>query len=433
MSLFKKWHFSPEFKCESSSETRSPLRGWYSIFPFVIPEEPDYTELGYCLLESEMLVLVQINIGNYKDKELTNEALMRIEQILDFFKKAEKNIILRFVYDAEGRGMENEPDKMSIIEMHISQLGDILCRYSMTIFVIQGIFVGSWGEMHNSRYLDKDSVFRLLQALYAASKGRCRLAVRKPVYLRMIQRYAELAGIPEMIEMTGLYNDGMLASETDFGTYGMISSEEEGAFLKEWERQEELDFQWNVCKMVPNGGEVVNDNPYNDPQSAINDLRRMHISYLNSQYDKAVLDKWKAAGYTGDDSKFCGKSVYEYIGAHLGYRYVLNKVTVEKGKKLLLEIENRGFADISETALSIELRTVSDDYVCDLKTDDKNEKISLENARERITYSLDLKEIVSGEYKAYVTMKAVSHDREIRFSNEDADDKLYIGMLKKSF
>lgn len=34
-------------------------------------------------------------------------------------------------------------------------------------------------------------------------------------------------------------------------------------------------------------------NPYNDGDTAIETLTKMHVSYLNSQYDGTVLQKWK--------------------------------------------------------------------------------------------------------------------------------------------
>lgn len=45
--------------------------------------------------------------------------------------------------------------------------------------------------------------------------------------------------------------------------------------------------------MVPNGGEVVLDNKYNDIDNAAKDLASMHVSYLNNAHDLAVINKWK--------------------------------------------------------------------------------------------------------------------------------------------
>ena len=50
--------------CDNTSH--NPSRGWYSIFPFIIPQKIDFTELGYCLLENESLCLLRIDISKYK-------------------------------------------------------------------------------------------------------------------------------------------------------------------------------------------------------------------------------------------------------------------------------------------------------------------------------------------------------------------------------
>ena len=50
--------------------------------------------------------------------------------------------------------------------------------------------------------------------------------------------------------------------------------------------------------MVPNGGEVVLDNKYNDIDNAAKDLASMHVSYLNNAHDLAVINKWKKQTYT---------------------------------------------------------------------------------------------------------------------------------------
>ena len=40
-----------------------------------------------------------------------------------------------------------------------------------------------------------------------------------------------------------------------------------------WNRMEELAFQEKLCSRVPNGGEVIIDNEYNDLECAIADLK----------------------------------------------------------------------------------------------------------------------------------------------------------------
>ncbi len=76
------------------------------------------------------------------------------------------------------------------------------------------------------------------------------------------------------------FNDGMLGSVSDYGTYSDNTRQDAGDFSA-WTREEELAFQDVLCSSVPSGGEVIVDNPYNDLENAIADLKTMHVSYLN--------------------------------------------------------------------------------------------------------------------------------------------------------
>ena len=72
---------------------------------------------------------------------------------------------------------------------------------------------------------------------------------------------------------------------------------------------------------VYNGGEVIMPNPYNDGDTAIETLTKMHVSYLNSQYDGTVLQKWK------EQKTDKTESVFEQIDAVWGivWFYPLSK------------------------------------------------------------------------------------------------------------
>ena len=63
-----------------------------------------------------------------------------------------KDIIFRAAYDTEGMGLKNEPQDISLIYVHLRQLGGILRKYEQNILVVQGLLIGSWGEMHSSAF-----------------------------------------------------------------------------------------------------------------------------------------------------------------------------------------------------------------------------------------------------------------------------------------
>ena len=124
------------------------------------------------------------------------------------------------------------------------------------------------------------------------------LAVRTPGQLRGILRNRNPLSSTEADNGTlqsrlSLFNDGMLGSVYDLGTYDDTPLQSDSRLEEEGTRSEELLFQYKLCQYVPNGGEVTVDNEYNDLDNAITDLSQMHVSYLNSEHDAAVLNKWK--------------------------------------------------------------------------------------------------------------------------------------------
>ena len=122
----------------------------------------------------------------------------------------------------------------------------------------------------------------------------------------------------------------MLGSVYDLGTYDDTPLQPDSNLDEQGTRSEELLFQYKLCQYVPNGGEVTVDNEYNDLDNAIADLSQIHISYLNSEHDTAVLDKWKNSTYTGSRTDvFSGCTGYDYISTHLGYRYVMKESSVD--------------------------------------------------------------------------------------------------------
>ena len=95
--------------------------------------------------------------------------------------------------------MENEPSSIKIVKSHMKQLGSIICEHMSKkeslpgkILVHQGLFVGSWGEMHGSKFLSEARMKELSDTFLEATKGSCPIAVRKPVQLRSIVEQLEL-------------------------------------------------------------------------------------------------------------------------------------------------------------------------------------------------------------------------------------------------
>ena len=355
----RKFKWMPLPRTEKAEALVNPYCGMYRIYRFLADSDqlqPDGIEIEKVLPDAnQQLCLVEINLLPFNEEPLSDRALSIIKRIFAHFSKHKKQMIVRFVYDLEGKGVLNEPKDIAVILNHMSQLSTLLTRFTDSIYILQGLFIGSWGEMHSSRYLSERNMTRLARQLYECSGEKTYIALRCPSFWRMIfQTYQPLdsdtafTGIQKA--RFSLYNDGIMASEADFGTYGSISALDSKTYGDKWVRDDELEFQYKLNKYVPNGGEVINECHYNDVVPAMETLKKMRVSYLHSEYDEKVLDKWKNSLSGADGAIWKKKSAYEYIEAHIGYRFTLEDVNVSLAGdkshdlKVTIKIRNLGFA-----------------------------------------------------------------------------------------
>lgn len=352
----EKWILHAADFTEQTKTLNNPARGWYQIYTFSVEKEPDFQELAYSLDVSQSLSLVFLDIGFYQCMDIDSSGLSHVRKILKFFAENKKDIILRAAYDNQGRALEREPSSFEQVLRHMSQLGEVLNEFPNEIFVYQGLLVGNWGEMHTSHFLSVEKLRQLMDILYESKGKGTYPAVRRPVYLRMLKhdrKYDDL----------GLFDDGIFGSSGNLGTFGTYTKEAAGGD-EAWNREDELAFEEELCLRVPNGGEAVFGEDYTENLSAermIGDMRRMHISYLNSRHDMRILDIWKNIR-SNVQGLWEEKTLYDYIGAHMGYRFrVKCAALIPSGSewrsqyRLELIIENIGFGNLyQETELYME-------------------------------------------------------------------------------
>lgn len=347
------WKLNIADLAERSEDVCNPCRGWYQIHTFEADTEPDFGELEWCLDRKAALALVFVDIGGYRDRALDEEALSRMRRILSFFRDNGYDMILRVAYDHQGRAVEREPYFWDQVKEHMRQVGELLQDYRDSIFVYQGLLTGNWGEMHTTRFQNEKKRKELWNILQEYRPKDTYAAVRRPAYWR--QLHEEQQNRKYDTADMGLFDDAMFASEDHLGTFGVLSRE--NGWGEAWKREEELSFEEELCRNVPNGGEAVYGDEFQGqltPKIVEDTLRRMHITYLNKAYDCRILDVWKQWKYMGA-KEWNGKSLYDYIGAHLGYRLVIRDVRFQTGRggdsgRLEITVENTGFASLYQEA-----------------------------------------------------------------------------------
>ena len=228
------------------------------------------------------------------------------------------------------------------------------------------------------------------------------------------------------VHRLGLFNDGMLGNEGDYGTYGTQSRSQAGDYSA-WTREEELDFQDELCRTVPNGGEVIIDNAYNDLDNAIADFDRMHITYLNEDYDRNVLEKWSNSTVHTDDC-YDGMDGLSYMKARLGYRFVLRECRMQQDfwKDTLhveLDVSNSGFAPIYKAceASFVFVPQSSEGKTYSVNVEQNLSELAGGNETDRISTiqtTIPLHDLERENYDVYFQLRDQATGEMIQFANE---------------
>lgn len=448
---------------ESDRKLNNPNRGFYQLYEFLITDEGmDYMEFieeWYPEISDISLMFIQINLQSYQKGEISQKGLDNIEELLTILETYEKQLIIRFVYDRKGKVKESEPESLEIILKHMEQLEDTLKKHHKQIFIVQGVFTGNWGEMNGSRH-DTEENWRILAGKLAQVTDKSTyLGVRTPAQWRsLIPADQTPEGIlpcrPEELGMEGyshisplwgrlgLFNDGMLGSESDYGTYGNRSAADSG-WTEKWIREDELAFQKELCRLVPNGGETIVDNPYNDFPNALRDLKAMHVTYLNKWHDASVLKKW-ADTLVEEDGCFNGMDGYTYVERHLGYRFLIDSVQLtykRRGSMLSVNIKMRnvGFAPIyrnpqmelflyKEGTEEEPLAYSVEGQLCRLAGGDEAETVL------SLRKELSLAKLSEGRYGIYFVMVDSASGTHIRLANQQNEERYgyYLGSIELS-
>lgn len=415
---------------ETDRQINNPNRGFYVMHGFVPSDEKQ--GLGAEAVkrlqnDSRKLALVQINLRNYTEGPLSEQALQNISDLFKGLEQLKKQYIVRFLYDWNGKNLQTEPESVDIILEHMRQLEGIFTEYADIIFVQQGVFIGDCGEMHSTKHMG--SLQQLMLQLAAVTGENTYVAVRTPVQWRIATGTDNLTEesmlYSSLVRRLSLFNDGMMGNSTDYGTYGTKTKTEAGPYSA-WNREEELAFQEELCKYVPNGGEVIINNPLNDFESAVENFSMMHVTYLNIDYDRNVLNKWADTTVT-EEGVFYGMDGLSYMERHLGYRLFISKAELgydiwEDKLEVKIDMKNVGFAPLykePEKLLTIRNKATGEErkYAVDVTLRTLvggNEKDTPLAIRGKVS----LAEYLPGEYEVFLSIRDVDSDTFIELANE---------------
>ena len=338
---------------ESIEEISNPDQGFYRPV-YVKINEPGAMYNKDVINSQTQLYHLRCDISAFSaavnkaaDKPVTDEALKGLDALLFFLKENDKNAIVRFAYDPGFSGSADKEPALDVMLGHVESVCSVLNRYVNTVTAIETGLIGPWGEMHTSAAANPAHITPIINAFLTAA-SEIPVLVRTPEmiynYINVSEDKVEEISISpdEKAYRLGLYNDGYLGSESDLGTYS--------------NRERDINFLSVQNAHLPFGGEVtVPDSPLHNIEACLPEMNKIHLSYLNTEWDNRVIEKWKKTFYTeacGLEKQYYNKTAFTYIQNRLGYRFVLKNsvftysATSEK-LNVRLKLQNLGFGNLN--------------------------------------------------------------------------------------
>ena len=283
----------------TTAEILNPERGFHNNIDLINDRDfSDVRRKGYTIARS------YIRLDEYRNRPLPAAFLTKLDRQLQLVRTAGIKVIPRFSYNfpTGAQEMANAPDaSLNLTIAQINQLKPILQRNADVIAVLQGGFIGAWGEWHSSgNQLDRPQPkAKILTALLTALPTTRMVQLRYPDDIRTNYPQAltiatAFRGSPQA--RVGFKNDCFLANQSDAGTY-----EPDLPALKSYTSK--------IAPFIAVGGETCEASPAqhrSDCPTAVAELARFHWSYLNANFYTADLDRWRQEGCYDDISKKLG-------------------------------------------------------------------------------------------------------------------------------
>lgn len=416
---------------ETIETVLNPDQGFYRTA--TIKVTPDIVEdKSYIISNNYQLYHLRFDISAFskvvngtEDLELAINSLIGIDNLIKIFFNTGKNVIVRFSYDENFDGKENQEPSEEMILKHIAQICSVLNKYPVTITAIESGMVGPWGEMHTSTLANSETISKIIDKFLTCTSD-IPILVRTPKmiydYLGITINEIETYKIDKNSKAyrLGLFDDGYLGSESDLGTYT--------------DREKETTWLESQTNHLPFGGEVTREKSnLHDIDKCLPEMFKMNLSYLNYEWnDKIVQEKWQEQKYNsscGTDLNYYGSTAYHYIKEHLGYRLILkNSVlsysTLFDNLTVKLTIENVGFGNFYKTKEMI-VYFVQDNKV------EKVTSVGSYSGECEIEFNIDISKL-KGEFLIYLGIVSEQNQKKcypVQFANNLWNESLKANLI----
>ena len=336
-------------------------------------------------------------LEKFKQSPLNDAELGLIRGDMQRLRDAGIKCVAGFAYTGQDyveNTEQGEDAPLSTIEQHLDQLKPVFEENKDVIAFVQAGFIGPWGEWHSSTngLETSENMTRVLNKMLSVIPREIMVQVRAPRYKQVI--YGMNAPVDGSIAFSGNgrarvghYNDCLMASADDYGTYTDVQADKQ--------------YISNEGLYVPTGGETCPPVPAgNTPgcSDATATLRLLRWTYLNLDWYGPTINAWKAAG------------CFEELQRNLGYRLALvssrfpDKISLHEGLGVHIKIVNNGYAPVyNYKAVSLVLKNKASGEFKELPLSvDVDIRDCKPSAGFRIDDSLSMANIPAGSYGLYL-------------------------------
>lgn len=290
--------------------------------------------------EDVRIILLAYDIEDFARKDdISKEKLNELKDALLMAKKEHLGVVFRAAYGFHKE--VKEPRELKTIRRHIKQICNVLNDHADELLVVQAGMLGEYGEWHSSHFLDDSEDESRENRIYVLKQWEKYLDPGVPVAVRRPKFVREAWEEDILLGRLGVHNDALLSTESDMGTYDD----------PDMDREAELAWMQDHLAGQFNGGEMPTPGSLNEPKNVDREFSMLHLSYLNSRYNKDIIDDWSRQRFQGINAK-------QYLESHLGYRlyiselstnmFISNEALSSSGLELELGLTNSGYARLPE-------------------------------------------------------------------------------------
>ena len=321
-------------KYPNAIEVKSDGRGY--------PKVSNYT-FGF---QEGTLVLLQFYLIDFRTSNLNSEALSRIRSIIGNVRTAKKKAIVRFSYSREhGSDLtydSSSPRDASYSQVlnHIGQLKSILQDNEDIIYLLQGGFIGTYGEWYYisvPEYVYDDSSVNsngfhnrkeIITQMLNAVPNRM-VALRTPKFKRLyLNCKSEYNGYSMNSYESLPYPNANGDAHSRLAFYNDVFMHDRYDMQGTYPSSIDKDMWFAQSKCLACGGETANNRSTEDymyDEDPVTWIRNYHMSYLNRRISATVAENGNVTYSSRLYYKWAEEGKEPAIANALGYRLWMNK------------------------------------------------------------------------------------------------------------